>query len=60
MKILNGAILTRNASFLTPFIETENHFFEILPDFRHRSDQIYHIWKSPLGDPLISRGPFFL
>ena len=28
-------------------------FFKILPDFHHRSDQIYHIWKSPLDDPLI-------
>ena len=28
-------------------------FFEVLPDFRHTSGQIYHIWKSPLGDPLI-------
>ena len=28
-------------------------FFKILPDFRHRSDQIDHIWKSPLDGPLI-------
>ena len=28
-------------------------FFIILPDFRHRSGQKYHIWKGPLGDPLI-------
>ena len=28
-------------------------FLKILPDFRHRSNQIYHILKSPLGDPLI-------
>ena len=30
-----------------------NHFSKTLPDFRHRSDQLYHLWQSPLGDPLI-------
>ena len=53
MKILNAKIQMGNASFLTSFLETENLFFKILPDFRHRSDQIYHLRKSPLGDPLI-------
>ena len=28
-------------------------FFKILPDFRHMSGQLNHIWKSPFGDPLI-------
>ena len=36
-----------------PLHRDRKPFFKILPDFRHRSDQIYHIWKSPLGDPLI-------
>ena len=26
---------------------------KILPDFRHRSNQINHIWKSQLSDPFI-------
>ena len=43
-----------NASFLTSSLETENLFFlQNIAFFCHRSDQIYHIWKSPLGDPLI-------
>ena len=53
MKISNAKILMGNDSSLTPFIETEKQFFKILPDFRHRPDQIYHIWKIPLDDPLI-------
>ena len=37
-----------------PLPRDRKPFFKILPDFRHRSqDQIYHIWKSSLGDPLI-------
>ena len=36
-----------------PLPRDRKPFFKILPDFRHRSDQIYHTWKSPLGDPLI-------
>ena len=36
-----------------PFPRDRKPFFKILPVFRHWSSQIYHIWKSPLGDPLI-------
>ena len=52
MKILNANILMENAHF-DPLPRDRKPFFKILPGFRHRSDQIYHIWKSPLGDPLI-------
>ena len=41
-----------NASFFDPLPRDRKPFFKILPDFCHRSDQIYHKWKSPLGDPL--------
>ena len=36
-----------------PLPRDRKPFFKILPDFRHRSGQIYHICKCPLGDPLI-------
>ena len=36
-----------------PLLRDQKPVFKILPGFRHRSDQIYHILKSPLGDPLI-------
>ena len=36
-----------------PIPRDRKPFFKILPDFRHRSDLIYHIWKIQLGDPLI-------
>ena len=35
-----------------PFPRDRKPFFKILPVFRQGSDQIYHIWKSPFGDPL--------
>ena len=38
---------------LDPLPRDRKLFFKILHDFRHRSDQIYHVRKSPLGDPLI-------
>ena len=42
-----------NAKMFDPFPRDRNPFFKTLPDFRHMSHQIYHIWNSPLGDPLI-------
>ena len=36
MKILNAKILMGNASFLTPFLETENHFYA--PNFEKVGD----------------------
>ena len=45
---LNGKCLN-----FEPIPRDRKPFFKILPDFRHRSDQMNHIWKSLLGDPLI-------
>ena len=39
--------------FLPPSKRPKTIFQNIMPDFRHRSDQIYHIWKTALGDPFI-------
>ena len=36
-----------------PLPRDRKPFFKFLPDFRHWSDQIYHVWKSQLGDRLI-------
>ena len=36
-----------------PLPRDRKPIFKILPNFCHKSDQIYHIWKGPLGDPLI-------
>ena len=36
-----------------PLPRDQKPFFKILPDVRHMSDQLYHIWKSPLGDPIV-------
>ena len=46
MNILNAKFLTGNASFSTLFKEAEN----FLPGLHHRTDPIYHMWKSSLGD----------
>ena len=42
-----------NCFIYDPLPGDRKTFFKILPDFCHRSDQLYHIWKSPLGDTLI-------
>ena len=49
MEILNCKILMGYASFLTNFLKTVNHFSK----YCLISDQIYHVWKSPLSDTLI-------
>ena len=60
MKTLDAKVLMGIASFLTPLPGDRKPFFKILPDFRHRSDQLYHISKSPLGDPLIILPSIFM
>ena len=34
-----------------PLYRGRRPLFSILSGLRHRTDPIYHIWKSPLGDP---------
>ena len=53
MKIVNAKILMGNASFLTPFLETENHFSKscLISAIGLTKYTIYG--KVHLGDPLI-------
>ena len=40
-----------NTLFLTPFKGCRKSFFNIFSDLGHKTDQIYHLRKSPLGGP---------
>ena len=53
MKIFNCQYFYGKCFIFDPLPRDRKPFFKILPNFCHMSDQIYHIWKSPLGDPLI-------
>ena len=52
MKILNAIFFLRETLYFDPLDRERNpFFFNILSGLCHRTDPIYHIWKSPLGGP---------